>query len=157
MMKAILFSLLLLPTTLVGAPLEVGDRLPALTLNDQHDEPRTVGPDTRLILFSASREASALIEDALAGQTGDGLAAAGIVYVADIDGMPPIVTKLVAMPQLRKLPYPMLLGRQAEQTAMLPREPEQVTLIEAQDGNVTALRFVDDPQVIEQALGSLID
>jgi hypothetical protein len=157
-MKAMIFLLLLLaPTIILASPLEVGDSLPTLTLKDQHDEPRSVSPATRVMLFSASRIAADLVEQSLAGQTAERLAAAGIVYVADIDGMPPMVFKLVALPQMRKLPYPMLLGRQSAETAMLPRAPDQVTLIEAKDGKVTAMRFVDDPLVIEQTLNALLE
>jgi len=65
------------------------------------------------------------------------------------------VTKLIALPQMRKRPYPMLLGREKEDTAMLPRERGQVTLIEAGAGTITALRFVDDPQLLAQVLGTL--
>jgi hypothetical protein len=158
MMKPIiLFALLLLPAILPAAPLSVGDPLPALSLVDQHDKPKTISPDTRLVFFSASRDGASLIEDALAGQTGDSLAAAGIVYVADIDGMPPVVSKLVALPQMRKLPYPMLLGHEAEDTAMIPRERGKVTLIEAEGGTVTAIREIDDLAILKQALSAAQD
>ncbi len=155
MKPLILFALLLLPGALPAASLAVGDPLPALTLNDQHDQPHAINAKTNVILFSADRDASGLIEDALAEQTKDSLDAAGIVYVADISGMPGMVTKLIALPQMRKRSYPMLLGREDEDTAMLPRERGQVTLIEADAGTITALRFVDDPQVLDQSLGAL--
>ncbi len=156
-MKAILlFAGLLLTAALPAAALEVGDPLPTLTLKDQHDAPHEISADTRVILFSASRDAADLIEDALDGQTGESLATAGIVYVADIDGMPPMVTKLVALPQMRKQPYPMLLGRQAEEVAMMPREPKKVTLIEAEGGSVTAIRTIDDATTLNDALAAFL-
>jgi len=155
MKSIILIASLLLPAALPAAPIAVGDPLPALTLNNQHDEPDTINAKTRVILFSADRDASGLIEDALVEQTAESLNAAGIVYVADISGMPGMVTKLIALPQMRKRPYPMLLGREKEDTAMLPRERGQVTLIEAEAGTITALRFVDDPQLLAQVLGTL--
>lgn len=155
MKPIILTALLLLPAALPAAPIAVGEPLPPLTLNDQHDQPHTIDAETRLILFSADRDASGLIEEALAEQTEDSLAAAGVVYVADISGMPGLVTKLIALPQMRKRPYPMLLGREAEETAMLPRERGQVTLVETEAGTITAIRFIADQQALSQALGSL--
>ena len=155
MKSIILVALLLLPNALLAASLAVGEPLPSMTLTDQHDQPHAIDAQTRLILFSADRDASALIEDALAEQTAESLDAAGILYVADISGMPGMVTKLIALPQMRKRPYPMLLGREAEETAMLPRERGQVTLIETDAGTITAIRFIDDEQALSQALDSV--
>jgi hypothetical protein len=155
MKSIILATLLLLPAALPAAPIAVGEPLPSLTLNDQHDQPHALDAQTRIILFSADRDASGLIEEALAEQTGDSLAKAGVVYVADISGMPGLVTKLIALPQMRKRPYPMLLGREAEETAMIPRERGQVTLVETDAGTITAIRFIADQQALSQALGSL--
>ncbi len=155
MKSIILVALLLLPNALLAASLAVGEPLPSMTLADQHDQPHAIDAQTRLILFSADRDASALIEDALAEQTAESLDAAGILYVADISGMPGMVTKLIALPQMRKRPYPMLLGREAEETAMLPRERGQVTLIETDAGTITAIRFIDDEQAMSQALDSV--
>lgn len=155
MKSIILVALLLLPNALLAASLAVGEPLPSMTLTDQHDQPHAIDAQTRLILFSADRDASALIEDALAEQTAESLDAAGILYVADISGMPGMVTKLIALPQMRKRPYPMLLGREAEETAMLPRERGQVTLIETDAGTITAIRFIDDEQAMSQALDSV--
>lgn len=157
MKPIILVALLLLPGSLPAASLAVGDPLPALTLSDQHDEARAIDAETRVILFSADRDASGLIEDALAERTSESMAAAGVVYIADISGMPGMVTKLVALPQMRERSYPMLLGREADDTSMLPRERGQVTLIEAEDGTIKSLRFVDEPQALEQALGAFSD
>ncbi len=50
-----------------------------------------------------------------------------------------ILKAMIALPKMRKHPYPMLLGRTPEETAMLPREPGKVTVIESRDGRITAV------------------
>ncbi|MBK1644045.1 hypothetical protein CKO25_05120 [Thiocapsa imhoffii] len=145
-------SLLLIPVSLTAATLEVGSPL-VLTLNDQHDVPHSVQDETRVLIFSAERDMSSQVETALEGETAETLAAAGVLYVADISAMPGMVTRLIALPKMRKRPYPMLLGRESEETAMLPREPANVTLIELNGGQIEAIRFIPDAPSLRIALG----
>jgi hypothetical protein len=67
--------------------------------------------------------------------------------------MPGIVTTVIALPQMRKRPYPMLLGRSADAMSMLPREPGKVTLIESANGRIIAVRFIADATILRAALG----
>jgi hypothetical protein len=67
--------------------------------------------------------------------------------------MPGMVTSMIALPKMRKRPYPMLLGRDPEETAMLPREPEKVTLIASEGGNITSVQFIGDAASLRTALG----
>jgi hypothetical protein len=127
--------------------------MPVMTLKDQHDTTRTVDANTRLLIFSAEREVSVLVETALADQTADSLSAAGIQYVSDISAMPGMVTSMIALPKMRKRPYPMLLARTAEETAMLPREPGKATLIASEGGSITSVQFIDDAASLRAALG----
>lgn len=127
--------------------------LPNLTLTDQHDQPQTVSPETRYLLFTADKDASNLADAVLDGQTAATLTATGIRYVADISGMPGMVTTMFALPKLRKRPYPILLGRTPNDTRDLPREPGKVTVIAAEGGTVTALHGLDDVAEIRQVLG----
>jgi hypothetical protein len=149
----LLLILLLLPALVTAAPLDTGNPMPVLTLKDQNDTTRTIDADTRLLIFSAERDVSALVETALADQTADSLSAAGIQYVSDISGMPGMVTTMIALPKMRKRPYPMLLGREAEETAMLPREPGKVTLIRSEGGTIRGVQFIDDAATLRAALG----
>jgi len=154
MKTAMLISLLLCCGLLAAAPLQVGSPLPALTLKDQHDAPQTIAAaDTRYLVFVAERAPAALAETALDGQTITTLASAHVRYVADISAMPGIITTVIALPKMRKRPYPMLLGRSAAETAMLPRESAKVTLIEAQGGIITTVRFIADAVTLRAALG----
>ncbi|EGV17233.1 hypothetical protein [Thiocapsa marina] len=143
----------LFPAFASAASLENGTPMPALTLQDQYDTTHTIDASTRLLIFSAEREVSALVETALADQTTESLSAVGIRYVSDISAMPGMVTSMIALPKMRKRPYSMLLGRDPEETAMLPREPGKVTLITSEGGNITSVQFIGDAASLRAALG----
>jgi hypothetical protein len=149
------FALLpfMLPALTGAAELQVGDTAPVLSLNDQHDKPRTTLSASRFLLFSADKDGSNLADDVLEGQTGETLERAGLCYVADISGMPAMVTKMFAMPKLRKRPYPVLLGRTAEDTMTLPRQAGRVTVIEIDGGSVMAIEFMGDAGAVRARLG----
>ncbi|MFE8032513.1 hypothetical protein [Thiohalocapsa marina] len=136
----------------LAAPLDVGDALPAMTLEDQHGVGHAVDDQVKLIVFSADRAGSKVVEAALEGWDDDRLAAAGIRYVADISGMPGPITRLFALPSMRKQPYAILLGREPAQTEALPRQEDAVTLIHLQDGTIRAVAFVQTSQALAERL-----
>jgi hypothetical protein len=151
--KSILLLILVaFPGLLSADTIQVGAPLPALALTDQEDKPRSLSADTRLLIFAAERDTSRLVDAVLDGQTAATLDAAGIRYVADISAMPAMVTSLIALPKMRARPYPVLLGHKAEDTAVLPREPGKVTLIEADGGTIAAVRFIADAETLGAAL-----
>nr|WP_206171857.1 hypothetical protein [Thiorhodococcus mannitoliphagus] len=143
----------LLPALGALSELQIGDTLPALTLKDQHDQPQAIGHNTRFVIFTREKDASNLADDVLKGQTAETLQAIGIRYVADISKMPGLVTSMFALPKLRKYPYPVLLGRTAEETSALPREPGKVTVIEMDGGTIKALHFIDEATALRALMG----
>jgi hypothetical protein len=144
---------LLIPAIASADILDIGDPMPILTLKDQHDASHTVDGATRFVIFSAEREVSALVEKALTDQSGDSLAAAGVQYISDISAMPGLITSVIALPKMRKRAYPMLLGFEAEETAMLPRQPGKVTLIRSEGGTIASVQFIGDSVTLRSALG----
>ncbi|WP_373508362.1 hypothetical protein [Thiocapsa sp.] len=144
---------ILFPAFVSAASFDTGAPMPVLTLKDQHHTTQTVDANTRVLIFSAERDVSALVETALADQTADSLSAAGIQYVSDISAMPGMVTSIIALPKMRKRPYPMMLGREEEETAMFPREPGKATLIVSEAGSITSVQFIGDAASLRAALG----
>ena len=63
------------------------------------------------------------------------------VYVADISGMPSLVTKMFALPAMRALPFPIGLARESAVLADLPRQKAAVTVIRLADGKVQGIDY----------------
>ncbi len=79
-----------------------------------------------------------------------------LIYLADISGMPAIVTSMFALPKLRSLPFSIALVRdanEATQIADLPRQPGTATLLRLEDGRITRLDAVRNSTELRLALG----
>lgn len=147
---------LLLSAALAGAalaePLAPGATMPALTLADQHDQAGSIDRDTRLVLFTSDMDASDHAKEALADEGAARLAAAHAVWVANISRMPGIITRLFALPSLRKRPYRMLLDRDGKATADIPATSGKVTLIHLDDLRIERIDYADSAAGVNAAL-----
>jgi len=160
-MRAVLFALAMLiaPLSLAqsettSSPLQAGDSFPSLRLPDAFGNTYQVPyPGVRYVLFSADMDANDLMEQSFSELEKGDFTAAGLVYVADISGMPSLVARLFAIPSLRDYPFRVLLSRDAEQLAMLPRQEGAVSVISlSQDGEVEKLDFVSDDKKLKELM-----
>lgn len=142
---------LLLAGAASAATLAPGAVLPPLTLTDQHDVAATLGPGTRIVLFTRDMDAGDLVKQALAGQPRT-LDAAQAVYVSDISGMPTLVAKLFAVPAMRKRPYRMLLDRDGTATADIPSVEGKVTILRLTDLSIDSIAYLDSVAAVQAAL-----
>ena len=112
-----------------------------------------MAPDTRILLFSADRAASDLANEVLGRQAAGALERRKVVYVADISGMPSLVTRMFALPAMRALPFPIGLARESAVLADLPRQKAAVTVIRLADGKVQGMDHAKDTAQLKQMLG----
>src|SRR5512147_153168 len=108
--------------SIAAATLGPGMSLPPLTLTDQNEAAATIGPDVRLILFTRDMSAADIVKEALAENGTTLLDGAHAVVLSDISAMPRLITRLFALPAMRKRPYRMILDREGAPTADLPSE-----------------------------------
>lgn len=135
-----------------GTPLQTGDALPALTLNDQHDKPYTLAADTQQILFAADNGGAELVMAELDRRGASWLKETKRAYLADIHKMPSLVTRLFAMPKLREKAYPIALGRDAADLAMYPRRKDCVSLLPIAAGKLGEVTYACDATALQAAL-----
>lgn len=133
-------------------PLAVGSRMPEITLADQHDAAGTIGPSVRLVVFTRDMDAGDIVKEALAEQGAALLESARAVYVADIARMPAIISKLFAVPAMRKRAYRMLLDRDGTATAAFPAVDKKVTLMQLRALTVEHVDYVDSVAALRAAL-----
>jgi hypothetical protein len=136
-------------------PLRVGDTLPELTLQDQHGAQRVVDATARVILFSRDMDGGDVLKTALEDLPEGTLEERSVVYVSDISGMPGIIARLFAVPSMRRRPYPMLLDRTGEATALLPDQPGQATMIHLDALRITRIEHFDDAEAARTRILSL--
>ena len=130
-----------------------GQPLPSLTFPDQHGNTHAFpGQQTRLVLFAVQKAPSDWVNTGLTELGPDQIKARGIVFLADISGMPSFVTRSFALPKMRKRPYPILLAQQAGEAGFMPQETGAVTILHVQNGHVTQINFAHDEAAVKAAL-----
>ena len=147
MKKWLLLALLCLglnTAALAATELKVGDTLPAISLKDQHDKAVTVAADVQTLLFTVEKPASDLVNDYLKKQAADYLTTKNAYFVADISGMPSMITKMFAIPKMQERPYAILLGYEADALAFMPRQKNHVTVVKVKANKVEQILFVND-------------
>lgn len=158
-MRRFLAALLLVPALALADEgvklLKPGDTLPVFKLNDQHDKPIALGPDTRAILFTADKTAGDMLNGLLKERPADFMPQRKLVYIADISRMPGWVTSMIALPRMREYPYRMAIASEEGQTAMLPRAEDSVTVILLEGGKVKELLMFKESEA--QPLAALLD
>jgi len=132
--------------------LDVGDRLPGQSFVDQFDAARALAACRRLLLFAPDRESAQLVNGVLAESDSAPLQSGEICFVADISGMPSLVTRMFALPAMRDYAYPVMLGKDKTETVRLPRQAEQATVLLLRDGQVAEVRFVAEASELQALL-----
>jgi len=150
---ALLLAVALLPAAgAAESELAVGSALPPLSVNDQFDRPVVVDASTRLVLFAADKAAGDVATEALKAHP-EVLAQQRLVYLADISGMPAVITRMFALPKMRDLPFPVGLVRDAQVTAALPRKAGTLTLLVLDQGTVRGIESLPDAAAVRTRLG----
>lgn len=151
-MKALLLALTLLASMSAQAvTLVVGDNLKAVELQDQHEQTLVVDQSTRIVLFSRGMKGGDIIKAAL-----ESLPQAeqpeGLVYVADISGMPSLIAKFVAIPQMQELPFQIALDREGQVTQQWLGNKDTATVMHLQQLKIVAMTQVDTPEALVAAI-----
>lgn len=147
---------LALPLTADAAPLAEGLAMPTLSLNDQYDKPAPVGRATRWLVFAAEKSVSDMVSAVLAAEPAGVVDRLRLVYVADISGMPALVTRMFALPKLRERPFPIALVREPAQVAQvsdIPRTAGSATVLRLDGGRVTQVATAHQAAELRALLG----
>jgi hypothetical protein len=135
-----------------GEPYAVGSVLPALSLEDQHGETRTLDASVRVVLFSRDMDGGGVVKQALADDGPDFLGRNRAVYVTDVSAMPGLVLRLMARPAMRRRPYPMLLDEQGDATADFPSQKGKATLLFLEHSKVLRVAYAGTAAELREAL-----
>ncbi len=145
----ILLLLVLVPGASVSAAeIGVDAVFPALQLDDQHGRSLTLPGDAPLVIFAADKAASDRVKQALEKRP-RWLAEHRVPFIADISGMPSMITRLFALPAMRERPYSIYPIGDADQVAFIPRQEGQVTVLRLDAGRVTDILIVADESGLE--------
>lgn len=127
-------------------PPAVGERFPTFQWTDQHDVAAAVGAEVRYVLFTRDMDGGKVVQEVFAEDGQRMLDGARAVYISDISRMPALVTRMFALPSLRKRSYRVLLDRDGTATRDFPSDDGRVTVFVLADGSIEAIRTIASPE-----------
>ena len=149
--KYVLALLLSLSPLLVQA-VEVGEKLAPWTLLDQHDQAYSLNDQTHTLLVARNMDGAKLVKAALADQPKGYLEARNTVFVADIQRMPALISKLFAIPAMRDYSYRVLLDREGTVATRYAGAEDKVLWLQLDKGQVVATHEYESADALRQAL-----
>lgn len=120
---------------------EVGDRLEAIELVDQHGETGSVGRSTKVVILVRDRFASEILKEAFAETEASALASKKIAYITDLSRTPLMAKNLFVVPGMRLKEYSILLDSEPIKTKRYPSKGGQVTLLFLEDLEIKDIRY----------------
>lgn len=150
MIKKFLFTIFL-GLSAIANSLIVGNNLPTLTIKDQFEKNHTIDANIKTIIFSATKTEGTTIKEFLLTKNKDYLATNNTVYVADITGMPSLITKFIAMPKMKDYPFSVLLVDEATK-GLFPVKEDMISIISLENGKITDIKYVKTAEELGQNL-----
>ena len=150
MIKKFLFTVLLGLSAFANS-LTVGTDIPTLTVKDQFEKEHIIDANIKTIIFSATKTEGTTIKEFLLTKDKDYLTTNNTVYIADITGMPSLVTKFIAMPKMKDYPFSVLLIDEANKT-LFPVKEDMISIISLENGKVTDIKYVKTAAELGQIL-----
>jgi hypothetical protein len=145
MIKKVLV-LAMLTTALFSNSFEVNSNIGSFELADQFENKQTVNADVKTIIFSAEKATSAGLNEFLSSKEKGFLEKNNTVFIADISGMPSVISYLFALPKMKKYNYNVLLI-QEEDDKRFSKEEEKLTVYKLENGVVKSVQYVETKDI----------
>jgi hypothetical protein len=136
----------------LAEPAGVGATLAELRLPDQHGQERVVDAGVRVLFFSRDMKGGGALRDLLEKDGAALLEHHHAVYVADVSRMPGPIRALIAMPRMRRRPYPVLIDEAGTATASLPSAEGKASVIFLDALRITRIEQVDSVEALRALL-----
>lgn len=150
MKYAVALLLSLLP--FMANALQTGETLAPWTLLDQYDQAGSLEAGTRVLLVARDMDGAKLVKAALVDQPKGYLEARDALFVADIQRMPAIISKLFAVPAMRDYSYRVMLDREGRVVSQYPAEDGKVLWLQLERGALVRQQLFGDAQALKAAL-----
>ncbi|HJE02419.1 hypothetical protein AAX26_00058 [Aliarcobacter thereius] len=138
-----LLILALLALGLNANPLIIDSSIDGIKIKDQKEKEHTLDANIKTVIFASDKGTSDIIKDYLLSisETENILDRNSAVYVADISGMPSIISKFIALPKMKKYPFPILLLDDSNK-ANFTKEDGKIIVYSILDGKVSSIEKI---------------
>lgn len=137
-------KLLLLPLFalfLYANSFELNQNIGSFSLPNQFDEKQTIDNSIEMIIVSFEKGTGADINQFLSTKDKDFLKNHHTVFIANISGMPSIITKMFALPKMRDYKHSVLLIYDEEDKRFVSQE-DKSTLYRLENGVIKSISYI---------------
>lgn len=149
MLKGLRVMIFLLMPLIVSA-----ESLRSSELKNQFDEIVKVDESVQWIVFSTDRKLSDKVNQTLETLKISDPKDMGGLYVADISAMPGVISRMFALPRMRKYSFKVVLDQEGDITKSWPKKEGHISLIELKDLEITKTQFISSEEEITQFIKS---
>jgi hypothetical protein len=138
-----LIILLFLASITWAKPLTINDALPNIVLNDQFGNPHTIDKNVSKIIITFDKKSSVLANKfiSLKKDSANYLAEHKMAFVANISKMPALITKLFALPKMKKYKHTILLIDDDDNNMFLS-EKKHISIYDLKDGIIQNITYI---------------
>jgi len=142
------------PLENIQAKLQVGKTLKAFQLPDQHTKLQKIPSDTKFVIFSFSKPVGHMCNELLNTKEATYLPKHKAVYVADVSPAPTIIKNMFILPDLEKLPFPILLINDDLLSASYSKKMDKESIVVLSLDNLTIIKIqnLKDEKELERLL-----
>jgi hypothetical protein len=143
-------SILSANSLLVGMSL---DKLKSFDYEDQFEKKIEIPDNTRLIILSYEKGTGATVNELLNEQSPSYLSDHNALFIADISGMPSLITSWFALPKMQKYKHTIYLNYAEPFAAEFPPKEEQITLLRFDTQNLLSdITYVSTKEELQKAI-----
>lgn len=137
MLKCIFLTLLAIP----AFALQAGESLTPFKIENQFGEPAELTAETELVVFSSDMDAAKLVTKHLNDNAGK-ITLDKTLIVSDISKMPSMISKMFAIPKMKKYSFKMALDKTGDTTKGWPREKGTVVVMKLSSLKVDSVEML---------------
>ena len=128
---------------------DVGNTLPAIQLKDQFGKEQVLAASAKRLYFTHDMAGGKLLKAALGDHGQAILDAQQAVAITDVSAMPAMVRSIMALPAMKKRSYRIGVDDTGKLVADIPRQPDQVTVIDLEALKIVSVRYAADEKSLK--------
>ncbi|MBD3821651.1 MAG: hypothetical protein IE914_05270 [Thiotrichales bacterium] len=130
-------------------------QLTAHEFKNQWDKPAKLDASVQWVIFSHHKDGNEWVRDALNELGVKNLEERHWLYVADISGMPSLITKIFALPKMRKYDFPIALSYDEVNTQNWPEKEDTVSVYKLENLKIVETKTFSSKLSLEDFLMSI--
>ena len=134
------------------APAEMGETLNLTELEDQNGQAFQYQNTMQNVLLVEGMNGKNIAQKSFEAIDTTCMARGELVYLADISGMPSLISNMVAIPKMQDYAYPVWLDRAGDTAQGLPTQEGQVSLIKIENGTMMQVDYYDNVATLTKRL-----